>query len=121
MKNTEETPAAVIPDLPVSNVAMPLGQVIKDLEAKLKVKYKYDLLEYKEENVKLQGIIEEKVSNPAKTGTLLLTAFQENCQLELQNLTVLQEKHQLELQNLTVLQEKLQLELHNCSLLSENE
>jgi hypothetical protein len=100
-KHTEETHTIFIPDLPMPNISISMD-VIKDLKAKLKTKYDYDLSQYKQANQKLLGIVDEKVSK-------------EKHQLELQNSTALHKNYQL-------LEEKRQLlELPNCSLLSERE
>ena len=117
--------APALPQLPISNVsfstggvAMPFDDVIKDLEAKLKANYEYELCLQKEQNAKLLG---EKTSE-------FSIALEEKRSIELQNMTVLQEKQQLldekgllEDKNRSLLSEKELLQLHNSSLLSEKE
>jgi hypothetical protein len=101
-KKNIAAPVVVPTQLPSPNVTFSTtpavasyGDVIKDLEAKLKANYEFELSKVLEKNARDAAI-----------------ALQEKQQL-------LQDKRQLELQNCSLSSEKELLELQNCSLLSE--
>jgi hypothetical protein len=59
-KHTEETmPTAVVPDLHLSNISFSTD-VIKDLEAKLRAKYDYDLSQYKQANENYSKLLKKR-------------------------------------------------------------
>jgi hypothetical protein len=121
-KSVELTPG-VTPAVPVLNVEfttstgtevgqsaviLPFDKAIKDLEAKLRAKYEYDLAQYKEEKEK---VVESDV---LKADALLAAACEEKRRLVALNSLASEEKQQL-------LREKRQLEGHNSSLLSDKD